>query len=227
MKVRVPAGAEPWLVTVIREVNQALDKIDGANNRDYKGRRIMNAGNAVDPQDYITLADFDKFFDLRQRGIKAASAKKTAQTLAGAATGSGGGSGTGGSVGAGSTPPTVPLYDGLSIVQAYAAANPTQLADSCQPPDGSGTWDFMDGVVAALVAADMRFGYNGKRGDTSDPSHDAVSYYHGDLGTMTVGSNNVYVIDIIGGHCGSSPTAVFNDVTTPLAAGAWMPSRTL
>ena len=210
---------------MLREVNAALDKIDGNLNRDYKGRRIINAGSAVDPGDYTTMADVDRLIDAKLRGDKAAKARKTAQTLAGASAGGGGGGG-GGSVGGPiqGPHPLVPLYDGESIVAAYAAANPAQLADSCLA-DG-GTWDFMDGVVAALQAADSRFGYNGQRGDVNDLSEDAISYYHGDMGFMTVGSNAVYVIDIIAGHCGTSPGPAWQDVTgSGGALGAWVPSR--
>lgn len=127
-----------------------------------------------------------------------------------------------GIIGAGSAYPTVALPNELATVQAYAEANPAQLANSCL--DSGGSWDFMDGVVAALKAADSRFGYNGKRGDINDPSEDAVSYYHGVL-PATDGSPDVYVIDIIGGHCGPNPTAAFSNVTTSAARGAYLANR--
>ena len=133
--------------------------------------------------------------------------------------------GSGGSTGCPERTKDVPLYDGSSIVNDYAAAHPDQLANSCQPPDGSGTWDFMDGVVAALQAADPRFGYNGKRGNASDLSHDAISYYCGS-GSPISGSKNCYVIDIIGNHCGGSPgPAWINQSADDQACGAWVPSR--
>lgn len=127
-----------------------------------------------------------------------------------------------GIIGAGSAMPTVALPNYFSVVGDYAAAHPAELAASCQ--DTGGNWAFMDGVVAALQAADARFGYNGKRGDTSDPSQDAVSYYHGIL-PPTLGSPDVYVIDVIGGHCGPTPTPTYSNVTTPSARGAYMATR--
>lgn len=127
-----------------------------------------------------------------------------------------------GTIGAGSAAPTVALPNLYDIVAAYAAAHPAELAASCL--DTGGNWAFMDGVVAALMAADSRVGYNGKRGDTSDPSEDAVSYYHGVL-PATLGSPNVYVIDIIGGHCGPNPVPAWSNVTSPSAQGAYMPTR--
>lgn len=127
-----------------------------------------------------------------------------------------------GIVGAGSAQPTVALPNLFSTVSAYAAANPAQLTNSCL--DSGGSWDFMDGVVAALKAVDSRIGYNGKRGDTSDPSEDAVSYYHGILPAVD-GSPDVYVIDIIGGHCGANPVPTWTNVTTRAARGAYLTAR--
>ena len=127
-----------------------------------------------------------------------------------------------GIVGAGSAMPTVALPSLFSVVGGYANAHPAELAASCQ--ESGGNWAFMDGVVAALMAADARVGFNGKRGDTGDPSQDAVSYYHGIL-PATLGSPDVYVIDIIGGHCGPNPTPTWTNVTSASARGAYMPTR--
>jgi hypothetical protein len=82
----------------------------------------------------------------------------------------------------------------------------------------------MEGVVAALQAEDPRFGFNGKRGNPDDLSHDAISYYHGQL-PPSHGSYDVYVIDIIVGHCGPNPSVGWQNVTTPSARGAWVQSR--
>lgn len=127
-----------------------------------------------------------------------------------------------GIIGAGSAMPTVALPDYYATVGGYANSHPAELAASCL--DAGGNWSFMDGVVALLQAADARFGYNGKRGDTGDPSQDAVSYYHGIL-PATLGSPDVYVIDIIGGHCGPNPVPAYSNVTTPRARGAYMATR--
>lgn len=219
--IRIPTNVSVEIQQVLRDLNNELNKIIGARNADFKGRRIINAGNAVDPTDYATVLDVRKLIDTVLAVRDAAAARKSAQAasvIGGAGSGSGGGGG-----GIQAPNPLVALYDGLSIVEAYAVAQPAQLANSCQ--DTGGTWDFMDGVVAALRAADDRFGYNGKRGNVADPSKDAVSYYHGEYSLMNVGSNSVYVVDIISGHCGSSPGPAFQDVTIPGVLGAWLPTR--
>jgi hypothetical protein len=45
----------------------------------------------------------------------------------------------------------------------------------------------------------------------NDPSVDVASYHWG--AGPSEGSSNVYIIDFIGGHCGSNPTIIWNDVT--------------
>ena len=120
--------------------------------------------------------------------------------------------GPGGGGGTGSGRPTRALPMLLSVVQDYANANPAELTNSCQ--NAGGTWDFMDGVVDALRAVDGRFGYNCKRGNCSDPSHDAIAYYWGE-GAPFEGARQVYVVDIIGGHCGPNPTPTWTDQTSP------------
>jgi hypothetical protein len=98
---------------------------------------------------------------------------------------------------------------GSNVVYAVAAANPALLRNSCQ--DHGGSWQFLDLVVDTLRTYDTRWGYNGKRGDANNPSHDVVTYHHG--AGASAGSTQVYIIDVIGGHCGSNPTAGWIDVT--------------
>ncbi len=76
----------------------------------------------------------------------------------------------------------------------------------------------MDGIVDTLRASDTRFGYNCKRGNCSDPSQDAISYYWGP-GSPFEGAIQVHVVDVIGGHCGPSPTPSWNDVSSNWCAG--------
>lgn len=138
-----------------------------------------------------------------------------------AGSGGGGGGGGGGGEGAGcGVPPTVPFPDDSAVVEAYALAHPAELANSCVAQGGNN--DFMNGVIAALQAVDPRYGGNGKRGNTSDPSQDAISYYYG-AGAPTFGSHCVYVIDIISGHCGPDPSTAWINVTSPTTEGAWLP----
>jgi hypothetical protein len=55
--MRIPTSAPPDVQLAFREVWQALDQVKPASkiiNRDLQGKRIINAGDAVDPQDYVT-----------------------------------------------------------------------------------------------------------------------------------------------------------------------------
>jgi hypothetical protein len=98
---------------------------------------------------------------------------------------------------------------GASVVQQIASQFPGALRNSCQ--DTGGTWEFMDRVVNELRKYDTRWGYNGKRGNAGDPSKDVVDYHYGRGGDE--GSTDVYIIDIIGGHCGGNPQPGWGDVT--------------
>ena len=102
----------------------------------------------------------------------------------------------------------LPSY-AAGVVQAVARANPAALANSCQ--DSGGTWQFMDQVVDTLRTYDTRWGYNGKRGNANDPSKDVVTYHYG--AGPDANSTDVYIIDVIGGHCGPTPSPVWSDVT--------------
>lgn len=98
---------------------------------------------------------------------------------------------------------------GLAIVQRVAAQRPDLLRNSCQEHGGS--WAFMDAAVDALRLEDTRWGYNCKRGNCGDPSLDVLAYNYSS--EPDPGTKAVYIIDIIGGHCGPSPTVIWNDVT--------------
>ncbi|KKW45537.1 MAG: hypothetical protein UY96_C0019G0003 [Parcubacteria group bacterium GW2011_GWB1_56_8] len=117
------------------------------------------------------------------------------------------------------TPNPAPLPNRLDIVQQVASDFPNYLANSCQ--DQGGTWEFMDEVVGRLHAQDERWGYLGQRGNVNDLAQDAITYYYGS-GSPTTGSREVYGIDIIGGHCGTNPSAAWFDVSCfdASAAGA-------
>ena len=101
------------------------------------------------------------------------------------------------------------LPDMFYIVKAVAQANPAALQNSCQSHGGS--WQFMDQVVDTLRTYDTRWGYNGKRGNANDPSHDAIAYNYGSGPDQN--STDVYIIDIVAGHCGPTPGPSWNDVT--------------
>ncbi|MEO7155975.1 MAG: hypothetical protein ABI039_00350, partial [Vicinamibacterales bacterium] len=103
-----------------------------------------------------------------------------------------------------------PRPNDSATVRAVQNAFPASLQHSCQPEGGS--WEFMDRVVDALRAKDGRYGYNAKRGNTNDPSLDVVSYFYAN-GDNIQGRAEVYLFDIIGGHCGSTPSTIWTDVT--------------
>jgi hypothetical protein len=98
---------------------------------------------------------------------------------------------------------------GAGVVEEIARAYPSALRNSCQEHGGS--WEFMDRVVDRLRTYDTRWGYNGKRGNANDPSMDIVDYNYGSQ--PDPGTTEVYIIDVIGGHCGSNPTPAWVDQT--------------
>ena len=103
----------------------------------------------------------------------------------------------------------LPLPNMFHIVQQVAAARPDLVRNSCQEHGGS--WGFMDLLVDTLRTYDTRWGYNWKRGNVGDPSLDVVDYHWGRGGDE--GSTEVYIIDVLGGHCGNNPSPSWNDVT--------------
>jgi hypothetical protein len=103
----------------------------------------------------------------------------------------------------------LPLPNMAHVVAQVAAARPDLLRNSCQEHGGS--WAFLDLVVDTLRTYDTRWGYNWKRGNVGDPSMDVVDYHSGS--GPSEGSTQVYIIDIIGGHCGPNPQPGWNDVT--------------
>jgi len=103
----------------------------------------------------------------------------------------------------------LPLPNMAGVVAQVASANASDLRNSCQ--SGGGNWNFMDKLVDTLQAIDTRWGYNGKRGNSNDPSHDIVDYHYG--AGPSEGSTQVYIMDTIGGHCGSNPGPIWVDQT--------------
>ena len=124
-----------------------------------------------------------------------------------------GGGGGGGGIGPRTPDPVsgrLPLPNMSAVVDQVGRQYPAALRNSCQ--ESGGTWEFMDAVIDTLRANyDTRWGYNCKRGNCNDPSLDVITYHYGPGNDE--GSKDVYIIDIIGGHCGGSPTTVWNDVT--------------
>jgi hypothetical protein len=95
------------------------------------------------------------------------------------------------------------------VVHEIASRYPDALRASCQEHGGS--WEFMDRLVDELRKHDTRWGYNWKRGNAGDPSMDIVDYHWGRGGDEN--STEVYVVDVILGHCGDRPSAAWIDQT--------------
>ena len=101
-----------------------------------------------------------------------------------------------------------------------------ELENSCQLPEFGGTpgnWQFMDRLVDRLRQLDTRWGYNGKRGNASDPSHDVLAYHWS--GGPDEGSVDVYIIKVIDLYCRPNPGTAYLDLTAETAAagtiGRW------
>ncbi len=108
--------------------------------------------------------------------------------------------------------PPAPPPDGFAVVQQVANEHPDWLIGSCV--DQGGNNDFLFEVVRRLRMQDDRWGLNWKRGVVGDMSQDVVDYHYGE--GVSEESTDVYIIDMIGGHCpedGSSPQAAWIDVT--------------
>jgi hypothetical protein len=70
---------------------------------------------------------------------------------------------------------------------------------------------FLASVIDRLRLTDTRWGYNCKRGNCNDPSRDAIAYHWGP--GPDEGSPDVYVVDIITGHCSAAAHPGWLDVT--------------
>lgn len=99
----------------------------------------------------------------------------------------------------------LPAY-GAAVVQAMAVQRRGELLNSCS----SHTWLYL--VLQELRRRDSRWGLNWKRGHVGSLSDDIITY------NPTSGpdddNNQIYLVDVIFGHCGSNPDANFQDVTS-------------
>lgn len=105
--------------------------------------------------------------------------------------------------------PPAPPPDGYAIVEEVAAEHPDWLLGSCVETGGNN--EFLFEVVRRLRMLDDRWGLNWKRGVVGDLSQDVVDYHFGD--GVSEESTDVYIIDIIIGHCGDNPQPGWLDVT--------------
>ncbi len=98
---------------------------------------------------------------------------------------------------------------GAGIVDQLARERPDLLRASCREHGGNNR--FMFETVRRLRQRDTRWGLNWKRGNRGDLSQDIVNYNYGS--EPDEGTRNVYIIDMIGGHCGPNPGPNWGDQT--------------
>jgi Big-like domain-containing protein len=120
----------------------------------------------------------------------------------------------------------LPMPDVEAFIYARAAARPDLLAQSC--PTGfkyvNNPW--LDYMVDGLRTLDTRWGYNGKPtrtpadngGNPVVAAGDEIAYHYGSGPDQ--GSPDVYLIDILGGHCGPTPAVTYR-VFTGEEPGFW------
>ena len=123
----------------------------------------------------------------------------------------------------------IPTY-AARVVSEVAAANPADLFFSCveaarYPGIPQGTNQFMFKVLRELRRYDTRWTLNWKRGNVGDLSQDIVNYNFGPM--PDEGATDVYIIDIIAGHCGVRPDWTFIDQTEATARGGAIGRATL
>jgi hypothetical protein len=107
----------------------------------------------------------------------------------------------------------LPLPDMTAVVESVARAYPGELRNSCVASGGNRAWLFR--LVQALRRYDTRWGLNWKRGRVGDLSDDVVNYNFGP--GADEGTTNVYIIDVIGNHCGGNPGPAWIDQTRATA----------
>lgn len=102
----------------------------------------------------------------------------------------------------------LPLLNRVSVVESVARQFPGDFVNSCREHGGNNRFLFR--LVQRLRQEDSRWGLNWKRGGVGDMSQDVITYHYGP--GRDEGSTQVYIIDVIAGHCGS-PSPWWNDVT--------------
>ena len=112
----------------------------------------------------------------------------------------------------------LPAY-GPGVVAAVAAAFPGALRNSC------GNNEFLLRLVYQLRQIDTRWGFNWKRGNIGDLSQDVVTYNFGSGSDES--TTDVYIIDVIAGHCGGNPGPNWHDVTEDTRRGGTIGRWTL
>lgn len=115
----------------------------------------------------------------------------------------------------------LPLPNVRSFVEQLSAARPDLMGQSCpgNPLVKYRNNPWLDYIVDELRKQDTRWGYNAKptRGPSDNGGQpviaagDEIAYNYG--AGPDEGSRNVYLIDILAGHCGPSPSVTWRDFT--------------
>ena len=103
----------------------------------------------------------------------------------------------------------LPLPDRSAVLQDLARQYAGELQNSCVASGGNNNWLFR--LVQRLRTEDTRWGLNWKRGRIGDMSQDILTYNAGS--EADEGTRNIYVLDVINGHCGPTPNWAWNNVT--------------
>lgn len=86
--IPIPASADPDVKESFRKLNVILERLTGGSNVDWHGRRIINAGKAVNPGDYVTLEQVEEI-----TGAVAKAAEPASSPVVGGSGSGGGGTG--------------------------------------------------------------------------------------------------------------------------------------
>ncbi len=115
----------------------------------------------------------------------------------------------------------LPLPNVRAFVEQLSAARPELIGQSC-PGDPRVKYrnnPWLDYIIDELRKQDTRWGYNAKptRGPSDNGGQpviaagDEIAYNYG--AGPDEGSRNVYLIDILAGHCGPTPSVTWRDFT--------------
>jgi hypothetical protein len=115
----------------------------------------------------------------------------------------------------------LPLPNVRAFVEQLSAARPDLMGQSC-PGDPRVKYrnnPWLDYIVDELRKQDTRWGYNAKptRGPSDNGGQpviaagDEIAYNYG--AGPDEGSRNVYLIDVLAGHCGPTPSVTWRDFT--------------
>ena len=114
----------------------------------------------------------------------------------------------------------IPLPDVRAFTQQAASARPDLLAQSCPAGLKYQNNPWLDYMVDQLRTLDTRWGYNGKPTRTAADNGGQPVIAAGDEVAFHFGSGpdqnspDVYLIDLLEGHCGATPRLTYREFTS-------------